>query len=262
MNILFGKFCQGNRKFRNFKVTQSAQELNKYTCLMYLKHVKRISDNICLVELKRRSVKLNRPLIAGAQILEYSRLLMYQTAFLEFEKIYTRNCLQLLLTDTDSFLFQLKSMESDPFRALLPIKHLLETSSFPSDHVLYREIADKDKLGLLQIETGHKNIITEFFGLKSKLYWASLWNYHEQKADSYKRAKGANTATQNTLEEKHFRQCLFDKIAHRVDQRTIRSYNEQLYTVKTNREILNTLDFKRYVLSDGVNTLPFGYIEG
>src|SRR5438874_11269885 len=152
------------------------------------------------------------------------------------------------LTDTDSYVFELTCDEPNPFNALLPILHRLETSSFPADHVLYKEIEDSAKMGLLQIETGGIYIIAEFYGCRAKNYYISLYNPATKEFRDIKRVKGMTRASQKTLEMAHFRRCIFNKTIHRADQNAIRSYNTLLYTIKTTKTVLNSLDFKRFIL--------------
>jgi hypothetical protein len=209
--------------------------------------------------MKKRQIKLNRPIIAALQILELSKLMMYRFCYETLETAYSRQHLRILLTDTDSFVFELKTTEPNPFVSLSKIQHVLETSSFPPDHLLYRSIADKEKLGLMQIETGHNKIITEFFGCRAKSYFLDMYDIERKTQSSMKRIKGVTKATQKQVEMSHFRDCIFDKTILRADQRTIRSYNTMIYTIKTRKMVLNSLDFKRYVLDDGITTLPFGH---
>jgi hypothetical protein len=256
---VFGKLCQSAFRYRNFHVVTSPAKFNRLTAQMYLKNVKRISEKVSIIEMKRRQVKLNRPILAAFQVLELSKLLMYITAYVDLEQAFARDNMRLLFTDTDSFLFQLLSMEKNPFLELLKIKHILDTSCYPEDHILYKHTEDKDKLGLHQIETSPCQIVHKFVGLRSKQYYIQVYNFRDGSFNSVKRAKGVTKAAQKSIELSHFKKCVFDRTITRADQVTIRSYNTKLFTIKTNRQILNSLDLKRYVLADGINTLPFGH---
>ena len=40
---------------------------------------------------------------------------------------------------------------------------------------------------------------------------------------------------------------------------TIRSYKHLLYTEDVNKKVLGAFDDKRYILENGINSLPYGY---
>jgi len=259
-NIIYGKLCQSPFKQRVMKLVTNARQLNNLTACMHFKGMKRISNDVCLVEMKKKTVKINRPIIAAFQVLELSKYLMYQTLYVDFEQAYTRQHLRLLMTDTDSYVLEITSnTEANPFNLLLPLKHCLETSSFPADHILYRNLTHGQKLGLLQIETGATQVITEFFGCRSKNYYLQLYNPESKEINDVKRVKGMTRASQKQLTKDHFRRCIFDRTIHRADQVNIRSYSTQLYTVKTTKSVLSSVDLKRFVLSNGIETLPYGH---
>ena len=54
---------------------------------------------------------------------------------------------------------------------------------------------------------------------------------------------------------------LFNKEQTIVESNHIRSFNHKLYNVKQQKIALNPFDNKRYVLSDGAETLPIGHYK-
>lgn len=192
-------------------------------------------------------------------ILDNSKLLMYQFAYLELERAYSIPRMQLCFTDTDSLCFLLESDEPDPFKALLPIKHVLETSDFPPTHVLYRPIPNNQKLGLMKVETGHQKIITEFVGLRSKCYDLQTYDFTRKIISENKASKGMPETNKKQLSIKNYIQTILDKKAYKCEIYSLRSYNSQMHTIKSTKQILSSFDVKRYVLDDGIRTLPFSH---
>lgn len=72
------------------------------------------------------------------------------------------------MTDTDSFLYELKDTKCDLYLEMLDFMHLWDTSDYPSDHFLYSD-ANRKVLGKFKDETNGKSI-EKFCGLRSKLY--------------------------------------------------------------------------------------------
>ena len=64
--------------------------------------------NISLVELSKKIVKIDKPFYADFTILDLSRLHMYDFHYNIMKPKYGNN-IQLLMTDTDSFLYQIKT---------------------------------------------------------------------------------------------------------------------------------------------------------
>ena len=91
-------------------------------------------------------------------------------------------------------------------------------------------------------------IITEFVGLKSKMY--SI-----KKADGkeHNTAKGVNIAT----ESDNFKNVLFIKKIIRHKMKRIQSKRHKLGTYEINKISLSCFDDKRYVLNDGIHTLSY-----
>ena len=88
-------------------------------------------------------------------------------------------------------------------------------------------------------------IITEFFGLKSKMY--SI-----KKIDGKEHAgKGANIAT----EFDNFKDVLFNKKIIRRKMRRIQSKKHKLGTYEIDKISLSCFDDKRYVLHDRIHTV-------
>ena len=70
---------------------------------------------------------------------------------------------------------------------------------------------------------------------------------------------GLRKSTHSTLTHQKFLDTLVHKTPVFAKQKTIISKAHNLQTVETVRVGLNPLDIKRYVLLDGISTLPYGH---
>jgi hypothetical protein len=98
--------------------------------------------------------------------------------------------------------------------------------------------------------------IDEFVGLRAKLY--SL----KTKSEESKRAKGiAKCVVRNTLRHSDYLGTLFSRSQMFVGIQSLRSHKHIVYAEQSSKLALTPFDDKRYILSDGIHTLPFGYVH-
>ena len=91
--------------------------------------------------------------------------------------------------------------------------------------------------------------IYEFIGLKSKMY--SICSKNNEKSI----LKGHNSYISNN----QYRHALQNKKTFRHKMSGIRSKKHKLVTYTSNRKSISCFDERRYILFDGINTLPYGH---
>lgn len=96
-------------------------------------------------------------------------------------------------------------------------------------------------------------VINQFCGLRAKCY--SIVSEDDQKLA----AAGVKKAKQKTLKHHHFVEVLSSFSSKYITQRTITSKCHVIYTQEQVKKVLSALDIKRYVLPDGISTVPHGY---
>ena len=74
-----------------------------------------------------------------------------------------------------------------------------------------------------------------------------------------KSAKGVTKLAQRQLTHDRFRETLSSGRLIRTQNHRVASSSHQLHTVTINKVSLNTFDDKRYILENGIDTLPFGH---
>ena len=92
--------------------------------------------------------------------------------------------------------------------------------------------------------------IYEFLGLRSKMY--SIRDVNEKTKSTH---KGHNSYISND----EYYDMLFNKKIRRHKMTGIKSTKQKLFTYKNNKTSTSCFDDKRYILFDGINTLPYGH---
>ena len=155
---------------------------------------------------------------------------------------------ELLLTDTDSLAYEIKS--ENVYEEFFKHKELFDFSNYPKDSKFFDE-TNKKVIGKIKDEFG--GIIVEtFVGLKSKMYSMNKTDCKECNA-----VKGVSIATEfNT-----FKNVLFNKKISRHKVRRIERKMHKLGTYEIDKISLSYFDDKRYVLDDGIHTLAYFHKE-
>ena len=110
-------------------------------------------------------------------------------------------------------------------------------------------------IGLVKDELGGK-IMTEFFGLRAKMY-----AYRKIKKVEEKRCKGTKKCVvAEGLTFDDCKTCLFDGETIYREQILFENKKHKVYTVNKHKIGLNREDDKRLVQTDGITTLARGHV--
>ena len=69
------------------------------------------------------------------------------------------------------------------------------------------------------------------------------------------------TVVRKHLKHQHYKTVLFEKSARKDIMKSIRNDNHNLYTIVQNKTSLSAFDDKRFLLSDGINSLSYGHFK-
>ena len=72
-------------------------------------------------------------------------------------------------------------------------------------------------------------------------------------------AKGISRNVHYKLNHEKFVSALFNQTSDRLINMRIASQGQEVFTLASNKQSLNCFDDKRFILSDGINTLPYGH---
>ena len=182
MNIaVFGKTMENIRKHRDIKLVTTDKKRNKLVSEPNYHTINYISEDLYIIEMNKRKVKMNKPIYLGLSILDISKMLMYEFWYDYMKPKYNDN-VKLCYMNTDSFIMNIKS--NDFYK---DIAHDVEKRFDTSNYEVNRPLpAGKNKkvIGLMKDELGGK-IITEFVTLRPKTY-----SYLTDDGKEDKKAKG------------------------------------------------------------------------
>lgn len=255
VNSIFGKTLQNCRKYKNIRLVNDAKKHEKLVAKPNYKTSIIINENLVAVAMNKTKVKMNRPLYVGMSILDISKTLMYDFHYNKMVKYYGRDNIGIAYTDTDSFIYWIKT--SDMYEDLkhFPYANDFDFSDYPKSHPNYYD-KNKKVLGKFKDETNGVPL-KEIVALMSKVYALKL---QTQESCEIKKAKGLKTLyVKKNLTFEDYKQCLFEGKTYRATFNSIRSFNHQIYSITETKKALSSHDDKRHILRDGVNTLPHGH---
>ena len=178
----------------------------------------------------------------GFFILELSKLSMYQFDYDYVLKTFDN--VKLLFIDTNILVYDIRN--NNVYDQCFEDKHLFDFNGYPKDSVYYDGL-NKKVLGKLKDELNSLRVV-EFVGLKSKMY--SLISSDNKEIN---KAKGIN----KKLRHKDYVDVLFNKKVVRHKLKRIQSKLHEIGTYDLNKISLTCFDDKKYVLSNGINTLAY-----
>ncbi len=157
------------RKRVDIQLVNSEKRLRKLIAKPNLETFRMFNKDLVGVHLRKTKLKLNRPIYLGFSILDLSKTLMYDFHYNHMKAKYGIN-LQLLLTDTDSLFYSVKT--PCVYDDMAEDAGLYDLSNYPQDHPLY-DTVNKKVIGKMKDEMGGVPPL-EFVGLRAKMYSAVL----------------------------------------------------------------------------------------
>ena len=238
------------RNRRTVDFVTSEEKLKKLAAQPSFKKFKIFHENLVAAERINLELTLNRPIYVGFAILDLSKTLMSDFHYNYIKRKYPDST--LLFTDTDSLTYQIQ-MDS-VYEDFYADKHLFSFSRYEKESLFYnnenKKVIDKIKDEL------SGEIIEEFVGLKLKM--CSL----KTKKEEMKKAKGVKkNVVKKDVSHQDYVDYLFVERKFMHTMQTIRSFKYQLYTIKQNKVSLSPYDDKRYLMDDGVSSLPCGHFS-
>jgi hypothetical protein len=253
LNSLYGKMNERLAARRDIRIVTSESQLKKLVRKGNFldRHIFTYKDfQLTIVEMAKRVVKQDRPMIIGSLILSYSKCYMMSFWYDVLKPAFKEKDLKLLMTDTDSFIFKVTTNTLN--QDLLAIKDHFDFSNLPKDHVLYSPTNAK-VFGKFKDESSGERILS-FCSPRVKCY--SLL-YED---DEMNKLKGiAKHYVKRHLHHDDYKKCVLERESMYASFKTIQSRQHNLYTVNVNKLALEPTDMKRYILPDGINTRAYGH---
>jgi hypothetical protein len=165
-----------------------------------------------------------------------------------------RENIDLLFTDTDSLCYNIR--KQDIYEIIKENKGLFDLSNYDKKHFLFDKENSK-VMGKFKDESAG-NIITEFIGLRAKLYSYQV----ENEEHSHNKCKGVKKCVaENNLDIDDYRETLHSRDNIKISQNNIRSYGHQLYTETTTKIALSCRDDKVFICDDNIHTYNHGHYK-
>ena len=259
-NSVFGKTMENIRNRTDVRLVNSREKALKLIAKPNFHAVSIFSEDLIAINMKRTKLTFNKPKYLGMSILDISKNLMYNFHYNYIKPKYGENA-KLLMTDTDSFCYEITT--EDFYKDITPdVNRLFDTSNYPKDH------SDQDGnpsgiptgvnkkvIRMMKDECAGKQM-TEFIGLRPKLYANSVEEVGEQK-----KCKGVKKSTvDKNISLADYRKCLYTGEKQLRSMNVIRSRKHVVYSEQVNKVALSCDDDKRVIL-DRISTLAIGHYK-
>ena len=107
-NSVFGKAIENVRDHRDIKVVTTDKRRSTLASEPNYHSTKCILKELVIMEMKRREVKMNKPIYLDQAILDISKTLMYEFCYYYIKPKYEDKA-RLCYMDTDSFVIHIKT---------------------------------------------------------------------------------------------------------------------------------------------------------
>lgn len=248
-NAVFGKTMENIRNRIEVKIITTEKQCLKLVKKPEVDSFYILDRDLAIFKMKKAILRMDKPMSIGFSILDISKYIMFDFYYNVLKEKYDKN-IQLLYTDTDSFLMQI--FTDDIFQDMKDMHNHLDCSDYPKDHFLFSE-KNKKVNGKFKDESKSKQI-SEFIGLKSKLYHIK---YEESSKSAAKGIK--KNVIKSDLTYDMFYDTLFKNKSFNVSQRLITSKKHTLYSQEVNKNAMHAFDDKRFTLNDHIHTLAYGH---
>lgn len=254
-NSLYGKTIERADNKTMIKLITDIEKYEKEASKVTMKNCKIINPHLVGMEMKHPILKIDKPVYLGTVILELAKFYMYQFHY-EVMKPHFGERIKLLYTDTDSLLYEV--FTDDIFSDYLDLpENTFDFSNFPKSHSLFND-SNKRVPGCFKDETKGR-IIKSFVGLKSKMY-AILMD--DTSLPEIKVAKGVKKAVINKdLTFDQYQNCLVSNKVQENEYVNLRSVKHSVFTSCQSKISLSSFDDKRWILEDGIHSLPYGHYK-
>lgn len=212
-----------------------------------------LDKNLVSIEMYRTKIVFDKPIVIGVSILEISKLCMYEFHYGFMKTIYQNN-INLLYTDTDSFIYNISC--DNFYNEMKKHSDKFDTSDYKNDNQFEIIRLNKKIPGLMKDENNGE-IMTEFVGLRSKMYSIKINN-----KDGIRKSKGVKKNVINTkLSFESYLNCILHHCNLTEKQHTILSKKHRVYSIEQMKNVLDPFDDKRYILDNFIDTLAWGHYK-
>jgi len=252
-NVIYGKTCENLTKRTDIKLVNTEKQSQKLISKPHCLRFQIFAEQLVGIELQKVKCMINKPTYVGFAVLELSKLHMYKFHYDHFKRWYPGA--DLLFTDTDSLVYHV--VTDDLFADLAAHQEHFDFSAYPPTHLLFSDV-NKMTLGKMKDEAAG-SIITEFVGLRPKMYSYTTLEDDGVGLKEAKRAKGVQKAAMVNVRHADYLAQLRTATENYVNVRRIGQKHHRVFTLESMKRGLCASDDKRYLLPDGIHTLSHGH---
>ena len=234
-NSVFGKTMENLRKRVDVRLVTNDKKLDKLTAKPTYVSSKIFNENLMAVHKVKETLTLNRPAYVGMCILDLSKTLMYDFHYNYIKKKYN-NRARLLFTNTYSLTYEIEA--EDVNKDFWNDKDMFDNSDYLESSPYHCNV-NKKIIGKFKDEACGIQI-TEFIGLKSKMY--SYIKDNEKGGRTAKRIK--KNVINNNIKHEDYKNTLINNEQMHHKMKTIRSRRHQLGSYEINKVSLSCFDDK------------------
>ena len=273
-NAVFGKFIESVRKRTNVDIVKDDKKAKKLISKPQFLGFHILDEGITLVHTVKNKILLNKPIACGFMVLENAKNIMYSFWYDVLKPMYGDK-IKLLLSDTDSFIYGVYT--EDSYQDLYDIRNLMDLSGYQHDTSLgkFKNTTNKKVPGKFSDEKPNA-IIKEVIALKPKMYsilCQDLGECREKKLDTLHSctekchvkhsatAKGVSRIAKQKITHQEYNDTLLTSGTTMISAKTIRTFNNNLYSVKIAKRGLSAYDDKKYILDNKIDTLSYGHYK-
>lgn len=256
VNTIFGKTMENKRGRVDIKLKTEWDGRYGARKLIVQPNFKRwtaFGSKLVAIHMNHTKILMDKPITVGMTVLDLSKVLMYDF-FYNFLKPKYGNNIEMMYTDTDSFILNVKT---DCFYTdmLADIDERYDTSDFAENNMYSIPRKNKKKPGFFKDELNGK-IMTAFVGLRSKMYAFKCDGVETKKAKGVKKY-----VLRKNVQFSDFVDCIQQESVLVREQNSFRSKKHTVFSVRQAKIALSPFDDKRFVLADNIHTLPWGHSD-
>ena len=258
INSVYGKTMENVRKRIKLEFLTEEKQILKRIAKPSFLHMQKINDDLVAVQCKIQTAVLDKPIYTGFNVLDLSKVLMYDWHYNYMMQKYSN--LKLLFTDTDSLCYEIEDIYQD----MKEDEHLYDFSEYPFDHPLY-STQNKKKIGKMKDELNPLPL-QEFIGLRAKCYSLLFEGKVKNNIIQHRNIVEKKTAkgVKKIVKDKHLKHQMYKETLNslkpiRVSQNIIQATNHLLTTRHSTKIALGAFDTKRFILEDGISTIAHGH---
>ena len=205
-------------------------------------------------EMGKVKVVMNKPVYLGQEILDLSKMIMYEFLYDYMVPKYSQSCdkLKLCYMNMDSFIY---SIETEDFYKDIAneVESRFDTSGYPNDGSRPLPVGKNKKvIGLMKDELGGE-IMKEFISLRPKMYSYTVGSTEPKKCKGIKKY-----VVKKTISFEDYKKCLFNGENIYRSQLLFRSNKNEVKTLEVNKLALSREDDKGISI-DGIASYAIGH---